>query len=845
MLSIKAIGSSEDALSYYANLGQEDYYVGGGEPPGNWWGEGAKALGLSGQVDGQVFRNLLEGTSPDGTHDLVMKSKKKRRAGFDLTFSVPKSVSAAWSAGNLEQRKEIEAANHRALMRVLTELQEHCGFTRLGYNGTESERGKLMAAIFRHDTSRGIPGELPDPNLHHHVVLCNVVAREDGGTNALDARHLFRRNMKMALGALYRAELSRELEQIGLRSHRPEKEGKPNERVSWFELDCVSPELISEFSKRRREIEKWLIKHKLSGTRAAEKAALATRTEKEQILRETLIEHWQEVAREFGLSHEILEAEKEKRYKPRNIAIEAYEAIRRAVKRITDSNAHFSELELVRYAAEEAQGKGVGISAIKERVAHALTQDGTIVKLDYQVRGETHYTTQEMLFLERRVLKIARDSRGNDLHSLARSDVAKAISGYEERKTASLRKSLLGSEEEFKLFDEQVEAVYHVTAGNDSVTCVNGLAGTGKSTLLEAAREAWEAAGYRVLGTALAGKAACELQKGSGIESQHIQSLLRELRQERIRLGNDTIVVLDEAGMVGTRDLCRLAGTVERAGAKLVMVGDTRQLQAISAGAIFQGVINEVGAAELTHITRQRDEVDVEAVKELAVGEAESALAKFASRGLLQVQDDRDEAIEALVNDWEAAAEKDLEETLIFVGTNFEGREVNQLCQQRRLEAGHLSDEVLEVEDSEFRVGDRVLFTKGEKLLGLENGMVGTVVGLNKKQQSLMIRLDDGKTLRIHTDAYAHLKLGYAVTTHKGQGATVNNAFVLSGGGMTDREISYVQASRARDETRIYTDRLSLDEDGDAEVLEVLAKQMSRSRAKDLAVDYERERIPA
>ncbi|HBE66683.1 MAG TPA: hypothetical protein DDW52_00910, partial [Planctomycetaceae bacterium] len=188
MLSIKLIGNSKQEVGYYSDLG-EDYYVAGGEPTGIWWGEGAKQLGLTGTVQASAFRSILEGKSADGQKALVQNAgKASRRAAFDLTFSVPKSVSIARATADDKLASQIDQACDAASKKAFEAVQELCGIARRGKAGKLNEPAQLVAAVFRHETARGLKDNVPDPNLHYHMVLCNVAVREDGTTGTFDAR---------------------------------------------------------------------------------------------------------------------------------------------------------------------------------------------------------------------------------------------------------------------------------------------------------------------------------------------------------------------------------------------------------------------------------------------------------------------------------------------------------------------------------------------------------------------------------------------------------------------------------------------------------------------------------
>lgn len=465
------------------------------------------------------------------------------------------------------------------------------------------------------------------------------------------------------------------------------------------------------------------------------------------------------------------------------------------------------------------------VDEVADAVEGVILDKQKVVELA-DIDDEQHYTTPEMLAIEKRMLDAAKRSMDNGSHRVSPRIVNKALAKHDTLRA------------------EQAQAIRHITSGTGSVACVNGMAGTGKTFMLGVARQAWEKAGYSVLGTALAGKAAKGLEAGSGVDSRHIHRLMKDIEQGKVSLNEKTILVCDESGMNGTKMMERLVSLTERHGhgvnhghgVKLVLVGDHKQLQAIEAGSPFRGIAERIGYCEMTDIVRQREQWAREAVTEFAAGEAESALKRHHEKGLLDIADDREESMKRIARDWTGASKHyDVKEMQVFVGTRLEAAIVNRLCQDERLAAGDISEQSLECGGEEFHIGDRVLFTKNNAALFISNGSMGVVVDLD--EQTLTVELDDGLTVRVDVEAYEHLKLGYAVTTHKGQGVTVDKSFVLAGGEMTDRELTYVQGSRARGETKFYTDPLS----GGENIAE-LAKDMNRSRAKDLAHDYLLER---
>lgn len=810
MLSIKLIGSSKQEVGYYSDLG-EDYYVDGGEPPGIWWGKGAEQLGLAGTVQSNTFRNILEGKSADGKKSLVQNAgRPSRRAAFDLTFSVPKSVSIARATADEQLARQIDQACDAASRKAFEAVQELCGFTRRGGAGMRSEPGKLVAAVFRHETARGLQDKVPDPNLHYHMVLCNLAVREDGSTGTFDGRMLFRRQMKMALGALFRTELSRQLEQLGLATHRPDNDrGRP---ASWFELSAVPKKVIQAFSKRREQILEWLKKHGQSGAKAAERAALSTRHNKCHFSRSDLRNAWRALAEKLELNSKQLKQHRVTRF-PAASQKEAAQAVERGLEQVIQERGHFTETDLLRHSAQEAQCHQVGSEQVIAAVRELLKNENQIIPLQI-VKGERRYTTQEILDIEKRLFASAARSVGNAQHVVVNRILANVIQKHETLKP------------------EQAEAIRHITGRTGRIQCVNGMAGTGKTFMLGVANEAWQAVGFEIVGTALAAKAAQGLQDGSGIQSTHIHRLLWELKNDKRTLTERTVLVVDEAGMIGTRMMEELVSLTEKSNSKLVLVGDHRQLQAIEFGAPFRGLTERIGVAELQEITRQRQRWARTAVTELATGQSESALKKFADRGLLKISDDRVAAIEQLVTDWKIDFLKGID-TRIFAGTRLETFNVNRMCQQVLADEGKLSPDFAQAGRYQLHVGDRIVITRNNSALLVRNGTQGEVVGIDTAKNEVQVKIDGGFTVRINIEAFPHIDLGYCTTTHKGQGQTVESAFVLVGGPMTDREISYVQGSRARGNTRFYTDKVN----GGASIQQ-LSDQMAKSRAKDLVHEY-------
>lgn len=355
--------------------------------------------------------------------------------------------------------------------------------------------------------------------------------------------------------------------------------------------------------------------------------------------------------------------------------------------------------------------------------------------------------------------------------------------------------------------------------------------------MLDAVREAYEKQGFQVIGAALAGKAAQGMQDGAKIQSETIASFLwradqGETNPAKRPLSEKSVLVIDEAAMVGTRQMAEIVRHVDEAGAKLILVGDGKQLQAIDMGGAFQAISGQVGEARLTEIIRQRSTEDRLAVSDMAEGRSRAALHHYAEKGNLEIADDRAAARRLLMDQWKGQGIQHPEANLIVTSRNVDAVALNREAQKARQDAGILGQDAVAVAGEQIHPGDRILFTKNDRSMGVKNGQLGTVILAVPELKTLTVELDSGQTRTFSAGLYDHVRLGYAITTHKAQGVTAENAFILTDEAMQDREISYVQTSRARGETRIYTTR---DEAGEG--LSELAKRMQRSREKELATE--------
>jgi len=439
--------------------------------------------------------------------------------------------------------------------------------------------------------------------------------------------------------------------------------------------------------------------------------------------------------------------------------------------------------------------------------------------------SKARYSTRDMIDLELRMARSAERLHQAQSHGVDPRHVERAM----ERQDNAIRKSSGGpsaaSDPSAGLSDEQRQAIAHIT-GPERIAAVVGFAGAGKSTMLAAAREAWEAQGYQVHGAALAGKAAEGLEESSGIQSRTLASWSYSWDHGRDLIGRGDVFVIDEAGMAGSRQLARFIGEAEERGAKIVLVGDHEQLQAIGAGAPFRAIAEQIGHVELSNIRRQRHDWQRQASVAFATHKTAEGLAAYRDHGAIHFAESRDKAMAQIVRDYLADSEEHPHGTRVAMAhRRADMRALNaairsELQNRQRLERSHgLGDDVdrgdggagreltFQTNNGKraFAAGDRIIFLENNRDLGVKNGMLGTVEHVEPGK--IIARLDGrgGDSVSIPTDSYQAIDHGYATTIHKNQGATVDRAFVLASGTM-DRHLTYVAMTRHRDSVQLYAD---------------------------------------
>ena len=855
-------------VSYYSDevaAGVEDYYAGRGEAPGQWVGQGAASAGLDGDVTAEQLARLFEAVHPNTGEALGAAYKVRAGAdqvrGWDLTFSAPKSLSVLWAIAGAEVGMVARECHDAAVATAIEYLEEHAAFSRQGKAGIRQvDTEGLVGAAFVHRSSRA-----GDPQLHTHVLVSGRMRCEDGVWRALDSRALHR-ELKPG-GVIYQAALRAESEaRLGV-------VWGPVDRNGQADIVGVPEGLVTHYSKRRLALEavakvkiaesEVLLGRSLTAEerrRAYERATLETRVSKAhpEVSDQGLHDRWLADAIDAGFAPEQWLPEMLDRRGPEQ-QIDAGLAYQEAVvgeclAELGRSSSTWGRRHVVQQVARRAPA---GLAAAEEarrwieHVADDVLAHPTVVRLAapaaevptdlcrrdgrsvYEAHGAPWFSTLATLAREQEVLDAAVAGRQAQ-RALAHpedSDVAIALHGLDA---------------------DQAEAVSRLTLDGEAIACLIGPAGAGKSRTMGAAAEAWSDRGIAVRGLAVSAAAAGVLEAEAGISSETIAKFLFEHdrpggAEGRWRLARDEVVVIDEAAMASSLDLAKVVALATEAQAKVVLVGDHRQLGAVEAGGLFRLLVTETDAAELTGVRRFHAMWECEASLRLREGD-KTVVEEYRQHGRV-VGGDREAMVEEAFLRWELARARGAS-VVVCAADHATVDQLASRARATRVEAGEVEAEGVLAGEQVVGVGDEIVTCRNDRRLvtsgggWVRNGDRWQVLARHQ-DDSLMVEdmADRGRVVLPAEYVRDEVALAYAVTIHKAQGLTVDRSILLVDEATTAEGL-YVGMTRGR------TSNVALAVRDDAEhrspgparsETEVVLAAMSRSAAEVAALQALRD----
>lgn len=832
MITIAGIKS----IGYYQDLATEDYYVKGGEPPGVWAGIGATELKLQGTIEDKDFANVMEGYSPNKKVALCQSPGKKHRPGWDLTFNAPKSISVLWARVDAQTRASIQEVQKQAVLSALKLLEDNAAFTRRGKAGSELEAVEgLVVGLFEHSTSR-----TQDPHLHTHMVVANIASRSDGTWGTIESRSLML--WQKAASSIYRASLAEGLRNLGYKIEK-DKEA--------FCVVGIPESICKHFSKRSEIIKAELAKQSNINRRSksADIIALSTRQRKSEIDRPSLFASWANEMNEMGFTKadlvKIHSSNHDFAANDIDIPVLDEETIRSI---LTESQSVFRSQDVY-----ELAGKLAIENALSEQAASAIAkntlQSEHSVFLCKDWKNNALFTTNEVIETELSLKNLAVQLSSSNSYVLPQTAVESAVVNMA-----------------IELSEEQLEAVFSACSSSQ-LSIIQGSAGAGKSVSMGCVANAYRNTGSKVIGATIARAAANSLEKEAKIQSHTIARLLHALDSKTKPLKKGDVLIVDEAGQVGTMYLEQILSHANKIGFKVVLVGEDKQLDAIDHGGVLRYLSQPeiVGTTRIETIRRQNEAWDRQAVADFRDGYAGHALVQYAKRSQLTFSKDEDSSKQDLISAWQNYRLQNPDKKSMVIAQSW--NDVLRLNRRMRHELqldGIIGQENIDVKgtvsdrdiDFQVSVGERVRFTKNDYKRSYTNGDMGTVTKVQLMDDGdiwIRVALDSGRHTQFmlsdycNEDGRAYLAQAYAQTVYSSQGLTIDgNVFVYYTQYM-DRAHSYVACSRHKDKAHIFANAEELtdlipSEFGHAPVeiglREALAAQMSRDNRPKLAIEY-------
>ncbi len=767
-----------------------DYYGSRGETPLRWGGAGAEPLGLRGEVTPDAYGAAF---GPGGFVDPTTGRRlaATRRPGFELVVSAHKSVAVLGVVDRADDMHSILDVETQATMDWLDDWFQKRGGRR-GRDQRRTQTSGLVYARTRHGTSRA-----GDPSPHDHVLVANVVEMIDeiGGHKGLDSAAL--RDTVEAATMVGRLHSAARAVALGFTI---EPDDGPSGNLRHWRIVGVPDEVCELFSKRSDEISAYLAATGHDGYRARAVAARESRAAKRHTGVDSLMPQWRAEMESIGWSLDrllrTLDAAREPAPTlPFPLTDKEVEDLATEVLHIDGDlmarHKVFTRTQLIAHIAPRLYGRDPG--QLDRVVDHIVASRAIVPLLGIGSPHEQAYATVEVLATEQAIAASIERLASAPGPRLSDSGVRMAIEAK-------------GREVGHRLTVGQTNAVRAICSSGRSVEIIVGVAGSGKTTALDAASSALEDTGYRVIGTSTSGQAARTLGTEAHIESRTIASLLWRLDEGQIAVDERTVVVIDEAAMTADADLLRLVTTVERAQAKVVLVGDPRQLSAIGPGGAVASLVDQQPEllTPLYRNVRQRDPDERAALAELRHGSVEKAVEWFLSRGRTSLAPNRTEALAGMVNAWAEDVDAGYD-TALLAWRRDDVRDLNRLARNLQREDGRVTGpEVVAPGGRSYAKGDRVVVLAPHPAQGLVTSDRLAITAVDVATSRVVAETREGRAVVLDRTAIDadHLDHGYSVTVHRAQGATYDRAHVLASGG--GRELAYVALSRARSGTALH-----------------------------------------
>lgn len=796
----------------------------------------------------KMGRNGKPKLDKDGNE--ITKQEGGHRVGFDLTFSAPKPFSVAFAIAEGDERDKILDAHRRAVavgMRYLEDQVE----TRRGKNGKDVIGTKgLIYMQADHLSSRNL-----DVNLHTHNLCFGVAKGEDGKWGTYDSQELYRH--RVSADAVYKNELAMNMRELGYSIEQERQlndDGKETGRVL-YKVVGISDELCETFSSRRQEILDYQEKFGVD----AQTACLATRRHKDEPSYSEMSDIWKKTM-EAMPDGQVPTIEQLKSKTDVLMATKTNEEI---LEKLHENNAVVCQHHLIDVIGQEHAGQ-IRYTDLLKKVDEFKSSTGMVAiegeRMADEDKGaslsrrntETRYAAPWMLEWENEVVHRVESRKNEDHQKVPKEVVDKAVDDYQQRKG-------------FTLSSEQRKAVEHLT-GPGGVAILEGFAGTGKTSVSQCYSEAFKAQGKRMLGVCVSNDAAKLLQNESGMPCVSVSMMLARLDRGKMTLTDNDVLVVDEAGMIDTSQTRQLLSWADKAGSKVILQGDTSQLQPIGAGSGMSLAKTAVDGVKLTEIRRQKNQDDRDIAlmfynrnddgefADLKKGTRSKRetneiggkiLAALDKKGAIDDYDNQKQAIDALVDDY-LKHPAPPSEKLVLGHMKVEVALLNEGIRAGLKEQGLLdkNDTIIRAKENGQTVdlpmakGDRIRFTDGNRTLGVVNGSKGILIdcqanakgGVDLKVQiQSPIEAENGRVVAFNTKDFSSLGHNFATTVHKSQGASKEEIFHLASSGMMDNHSSLVAFSRlTKGEYRLY---------GTTDDIETLKERFGLERLKETARD--------